>query len=263
MHKIVVIEDSSFMRSQIVNILHAGGYTNTEDFDAADDIARRPGHYLSDAGLIVTDIQLPGISGIDLAVRLKKDYRYDDIPIFFVSGFGDVITINAAVRAGAAGYLVKPFDSGVFLEKVKKLLEEQPEIPETFRYGEERLADLLSLEYQRATRGGQYVSVLLLDMKRPDMLKSLRHIRSAVRRIDTLAVYCGTALLILPLTDEAGVAVVTRKLTGLLAEHGIPLLGSDAYTYRGDGELNNDDYIETILALARLARSQPDSQESQ
>jgi two-component system phosphate regulon response regulator PhoB len=252
MHKIVVIEDSSFMRARIVNLLQSSGYTNTEDYAIADDIGRKPQVYLADADLIIADIQLPGISGIDLAVRLKQDPRYADIPIFFVSGFGDQKTINAAVRAGAADYLVKPFDNTIFLDKVKKLLEDQPDIPDAFRCGEEKFVDMLSLEYQRATRGGQYLSVLRLDLRKPDMLKGLTSIRNTVRRIDTLCVFKGTAVLILPLTDEAGVAVVNGKLKKLLADSGLTLLSSDAYTYRGDGELNPDDYIQTILELVQM-----------
>ena len=251
MHKIVVIEDSSFMRAHIVNLLHSGGYTNTEDYVIADDIGRKPHLYLNDADLIISDIQLPGISGLDLAVRLKRDTRFADIPIFFVSGSGDTKTISAAIHAGAADYLVKPFDSGLFLEKVKKLLADQPEIPDAFDFGEDKLVDTLSLEYQRATRGGQYVSILRLDLKKSDMLKNLGFIRSSVRRIDTLTVFKGTALLILPLTDENGVAVVAEKLNSLLAGIGVTLQGSSTYTYRGDGELNEDDYVQTILALAQ------------
>ena len=253
MHKIVVIDNSGFTRARLVGLLQANGYTDTEDYGFADDIARRPQRYLAGADLLIADIQLPGVTGIELALRLKRDSRYADIPIFFVSGAGDPKTISAAIKAGAADYLVKPFDNAVFLEKVKKILAGQPEIPDVFRCDEEKLADLLSLEYQRATRGGQFVTVLRLDLRKTDLPRSLTLVRSTVRRIDTVVVFRGTAVLILPLTDDNGVAVVTGKLEKLLAEDGVTLQGCDSFTYRGDGELNSDDYNQTILALAQYA----------
>lgn len=242
------------MRARIINLLHANGYTDTEEYIIADDIGRKPHVYLPGTELIIADIQLPGISGIDLANKLKKDPDFSDIPILFVSGYGDAKTIAAAVRAGAADYIVKPFENEVFLEKMKKILEGQHDIPDEFKFNEEKFVNTVSLEYQRAARGGQYLSFLMLGLDMAALVKNLEAIRNALRRIDTLCIFKNKLILILPMTNEAGVAVVTAKLRDLLSGNSAEIQESGSYTYYGDSELSSNDFINAVLKLVNTLK---------
>jgi CheY-like chemotaxis protein len=251
MYKIVIIEDSSFMRARIVSLLHGNDFTDTEDFVIADDIGRKPHLYLDDVDLIIADIQLPGISGIDLAHTLKKDVRYAHIPIMFVSGHGDPKTISAAIRAGAADYVVKPFDNAIFLEKVKKILGEPYEIPEGFEYDEVKFIQTISMEYQRSSRGLSPLSFLKFRTDNSDIQKSIGVAKKHIRCIDTICVYRNNLILILPLTDDKGTKVVADKLKMQFCDNDLRLLSADAFFYPGGREISADEFTDALLQFAK------------
>ena len=73
--------------------------------------------------MVITDIGLPGISGIELTRILNNNPRYCNIPIAVISSYRDVKTINEAMKAGVVDYILKPFDDQVLLEKVERILE--------------------------------------------------------------------------------------------------------------------------------------------
>jgi DNA-binding response OmpR family regulator len=251
MQKIVVIEDSSFMRARFVSLLHSHGYTETEEFVLADDIARKPHLYLKDAALIIADIQLPGISGLDLVNTIKKDARYAHIPVFFVSGYGDAKTISAAARTGAADYLVKPFDNDVFLQKVKNLLDRADSIPEEFLIGDDEFAETVSLEYQRALRGNQFLSLVKLKLHKPDIRKCIKQIKRKLRRIDTVCIFKDSVILILPITNGAGAAVVLEKVKTVLKNSSVELQESASDTYPGESALTPEAFMRAALTFAQ------------
>jgi len=250
MQKIVVIEDSALMRARLVSLLHSKGYLNTEEYASADDIARKPEQYLQDARLIITDIQLPGISGVDLAKKLKKSSKFAGIPVLLVSGCGDPKTI-AAAKVGAADYLAKPFENAVFLEKVKNLLDCVNEIPAEYLLGDEEFTDAVLEEYQRASRGSQHLSLLKLKLGNAEIAKCIHQIRTMLRRTDTSCIYNNNIVLILPMTNESGAAVVLTRIESLLAECGIAIPESGMFSYAGDGEVTAGEFLGAVLVFVR------------
>lgn len=251
MHKIVVIEDSSFMRARITSLLRSHGFDNIEDYTMADDIGKKPHLYLDRVDLIIADIQLPGISGIEMVGKIKKDGRYAHVPIIFVSGFGDPKTIGAAFKAGAADYIIKPFDNNVFMEKVKKVLGGAFDLPPEYMYDEEQFTETVSNEYQRATRGNQCVSFLRIKVNSADLTRSAILAKNKTRRIDTTCVYKNSIFLILPITDGVGLDIVRIKLKMLFDENNIALLDGSAYTFSGDRSIPLVDVIREVLQLAK------------
>ena len=114
--RVLVVEDEPPARDLLVAILRADGYTvrAVEDgksaLDAADSF--RPDIALLDGGL-------PGISGADLATRLRMA---SDLPIIFVTGADSAEAVHQGFRVGADDYITKPFDPEELSWRVKAVL---------------------------------------------------------------------------------------------------------------------------------------------
>src|SRR4051812_37847802 len=101
---IAVVDDDSAVRRAIGRLLQASGY-NTSLFASADEFLAS--EQIEDASCIITDVQMPGSSGLDLQKRLlAQGYR---IPIIFITAFPDQNARTRAMNAGAIGFLRKPF----------------------------------------------------------------------------------------------------------------------------------------------------------
>ena len=72
------------------------------------------------AGCIVTDVRMPGVSGVDLLRQLKA--RGSTMPVIVITGHGDIQLAVEAMKIGAADFLEKPFDDEVLLASVKAAL---------------------------------------------------------------------------------------------------------------------------------------------
>lgn len=115
----MVVEDNDLNRKLFCDVLKANGFAvegvadGTQVLDTAREIS---------PDLIIMDIQLPGVSGVDLIKAGKRDRALKDIPVLAVTAFaakGDEERIRAA---GAAGYLAKPVSIMPFMNAVKSLL---------------------------------------------------------------------------------------------------------------------------------------------
>src|SRR5262249_23143959 len=69
---------------------------------------------------LVLDVTLPGLNGLELQQRLGER---TDMPIIFITGYGDVPMTVRAMKAGAVEFLTKPFDDGVLLNAIRQALE--------------------------------------------------------------------------------------------------------------------------------------------
>lgn len=116
----MVVEDNDLNRKLFCDVLKANGF---EALPVAE------GEHVIDTALrhapdlIVMDIQLRGVSGVDLIEAAKKNRRLANIPILAVTAFaakGDEERIRSA---GASGYLAKPVSINPFLSAVSRLLE--------------------------------------------------------------------------------------------------------------------------------------------
>jgi CheY-like chemotaxis protein len=75
-----------------------------------------------DPDLILTDIAVPGIDGIELCRRLRADSRTHDIPVLAISGYGDRQYADRARMAGADRMLAKPCDADLIVDEARRLL---------------------------------------------------------------------------------------------------------------------------------------------
>jgi two-component system, LuxR family, response regulator FixJ len=115
-----VIDDDEALRESLTFLLRSArievqSYPSAQAFlDALPNI---------NPGCIVTDVRMPGLSGIDLLRRLK-DLKVG-VPVIVITGHGDVALAVEAMKIGALDFLEKPFDDQVLLASVKSALERQ------------------------------------------------------------------------------------------------------------------------------------------
>jgi len=118
--RIMVVEDNDLNRKLFCDVLKANGFEVEPVADGAQvlDTARE-----TSPDLIIMDIQLGGMSGVDLIEAAKQDMLLRQIPVLAVTAFaakGDEERIRSA---GASGYLAKPVSITPFMTAVKELIE--------------------------------------------------------------------------------------------------------------------------------------------
>ncbi|MDQ6993906.1 MAG: response regulator [Mariprofundus sp.] len=112
---ILVVEDSKVMRALISHTLAAKSATIIEATDglAALDILAN-----QHVDLIITDLLMPGMDGIDLTIQIRKDLALEDIPIILLTAVADQSIQIEALRAGSDDFLLKPFSREELLARI-------------------------------------------------------------------------------------------------------------------------------------------------
>jgi two-component system, chemotaxis family, chemotaxis protein CheY len=119
--KILIVDDFSTMRRIIKNLLRDLGFTNTAEAD--DGATALPMLQNGNFDFLVTDWNMPGMTGIDLLKAVRADDRLKDMPILMVTAEAKRDQIVEAAQAGVNGYVVKPFTAAVLKEKIDKIFE--------------------------------------------------------------------------------------------------------------------------------------------
>ena len=121
MQRILIVEDSATMRSLIVSCLEELGEPvkiteASSGFEALRYLPR------DEFDLVVTDINMPDINGLELVSFVKNNQRYQGIPLVIVSTEGSDRDRDKGLELGADAYLVKPFDPELLRQTVRDLL---------------------------------------------------------------------------------------------------------------------------------------------
>ncbi|MHA7878404.1 MAG: chemotaxis response regulator CheY [Saccharospirillum sp.] len=119
--KILVVDDFSTMRRIVKNLLRDLGFSNTQEAD--DGTTAWPMLQNGDFDFVVTDWNMPGMSGIDLLKKIRSDDRLKGTPVLMVTAEAKRDQIIAAAQAGVNGYVVKPFTAAALKEKIEKIFE--------------------------------------------------------------------------------------------------------------------------------------------
>src|SRR5882724_7223704 len=119
---VLVIDDDASIRDSLSNLIRSMGL-KVQTFVSAQEFlaSQRP-----DApSCLVLDVQLPGLSGLDLQQELAK--RVVQIPIIFITGHGDIPMTVRAMKAGAVDFLRKPFSEEALLNSVRSAVASRRE----------------------------------------------------------------------------------------------------------------------------------------
>jgi FixJ family two-component response regulator len=115
---VAVVEDDDSYRVAVQRLLKSAGFS-VQSFATAEDFLRS-GRQL-ETGCLITDIRMPGMSGLDLQAKLNADHCL--IPTIFITAHGDEDMRLQAMRGGAVKFMVKPFDGEILLESVRAAFE--------------------------------------------------------------------------------------------------------------------------------------------
>jgi FixJ family two-component response regulator len=114
---VAIVDDDQSVQSALKDLMESAGlpaqcFGSGEEF--LDSTQR------SQTAVLITDMRMPGMSGLDLQAKLNAEASR--IPIIFITAHGDPKMKAQAMRAGAIDFLPKPFDDDVLLEKVRMVL---------------------------------------------------------------------------------------------------------------------------------------------
>jgi FixJ family two-component response regulator len=115
---VFVVDDDISVRESLELLIRNDGW-QVETFESAQEFLSRPRIFVPNC--LVLDVALPGLSGLDLQKLVAVDRA--DLPIIFITGFGDVPTTVQAMKAGAVEFLTKPFDDNTLLSAIRQALE--------------------------------------------------------------------------------------------------------------------------------------------
>ena len=119
--KILIVDDFSTMRRIVKNLLHDLGYANTHEAD--DGKTAWPMLQAGDFEFVVTDWNMPGMTGIDLLKAIRGDARLAALPVLMVTAEAQRDQIVEAAKAGVNGYIIKPFTAVTLKEKLDKIFQ--------------------------------------------------------------------------------------------------------------------------------------------
>jgi FixJ family two-component response regulator len=117
---VAVVEDDESYRVALQRLLKSAGLS-VMAFSSAEDFLSSGQQ--REAGCLIADIRMPGMSGLDLQSRLNTEQC--QIPTIFITAHGDEKMRLQAMRGGAVKFLAKPFDSEILLESVRVALGNQ------------------------------------------------------------------------------------------------------------------------------------------
>jgi FixJ family two-component response regulator len=147
---IFVVDDDLSVREALEAMIRLEGW-QVETFASAQAFLARPRVFAPSC--LILDISLPDLDGLDVQDAIGHDRI--DMPIIFITGFGDVPTTVRAMKAGAAEFLTKPFDNEVMLEAIRQAIAHS-------RATLEQELDILVLEQRRASLSRREREVMAL-----------------------------------------------------------------------------------------------------
>jgi FixJ family two-component response regulator len=118
MEQVFLVDDDAGVRRSLARVLNDEGFS-VEEFDSAEAFLARTEPPVE--GCIVLDVTMPGLDGLELQARLRGAGR--DLPIVFVTGYGDIPMSVQAIKAGATDFLTKPVNSRVLIAAVRTAIE--------------------------------------------------------------------------------------------------------------------------------------------
>jgi FixJ family two-component response regulator len=111
---ISIVDDDDLMRAALQGLLKSAGLPAHAFASAEEFLGSGQQH---DTACLITDIRMPGVSGLELQARLNGEHCR--IPTIFITAHGDANMRMQAISAGAMNFLAKPFDGEVLLDSVR------------------------------------------------------------------------------------------------------------------------------------------------
>ena len=121
--KILVVDDFSTMRRIVRNLLVELGFSSQRIQEADDGENALAMLRNQSFDMVVTDWNMPNMTGIDLLRAIRADDAWKGLPVLMVTAENNRDQIIAAAQAGVSGYIVKPFTAATLKEKLTKIFD--------------------------------------------------------------------------------------------------------------------------------------------
>ena len=121
MKKILAVDDSSSVRQMVNFTLKSAGYDVVDAVDGQDGISKVEQDKFD---LIITDLNMPRVDGIQMIQEVRKKSGYSFVPILMLTTESQPERKDAGRQAGATGWIVKPFNAEQLVSVVRKLVKE-------------------------------------------------------------------------------------------------------------------------------------------
>jgi len=150
---VFVVDDDISVRESLELLIGTAGW-RAETFASAQEFLDRPRVLVPSC--LVLDVSLPGLNGLELQERVTRERT--DMPIIFITGYGDVPMTVRAMKAGAVEFLTKPFGDDVLLNAIWHAIERSKVVLD-----QEAEAALLRARYASLTRREREVMALVVS----------------------------------------------------------------------------------------------------
>jgi len=114
---IFIVDDDDFARESLRDLIESLGY-EVATFESAERFLEAA--CLAETSCLITDLQMPGLSGLDLQSRLIVEGHC--VPVIFITAFPEERFQRRALNAGAVGFLTKPFDENALISCLERAL---------------------------------------------------------------------------------------------------------------------------------------------
>ena len=115
---VFVVDDDVSVRESLELLILSAGW-QPETFESAEEFLERS--RIDGPSCLVLDVTLPNLNGLDLQKRITDRA---DMPVIFITGYGDVPTTVQAMKAGAVEFLTKPFGDDVLLNAIGQAIDQ-------------------------------------------------------------------------------------------------------------------------------------------
>ncbi len=175
---ILVVDDSAKERTLLQHLLTKGGYSKVALAESAAEALEkmRGAHPSGKADLILMDILMPEMNGIEACKAIKTEKSFQDIPVIMVTGLYDKENLESAFAVGATDYIVKPVKKWELISRVRSAFRLKQEM-------EKRKARERELEDEIGKRER-------LKKKQEDLIRELRNAMDKVKTLSGLLPIC-------------------------------------------------------------------------
>ncbi len=118
--KVLIVDDSRTIRQQVNFTLSKGGFAVVEAEDGKDGIEKLKAN--ADVAMIISDVNMPNMNGLEMVEAIAADAALPKPPIVMLTTEGSGELVERAKKAGAKGWLVKPFKPDQLVAVVQKLV---------------------------------------------------------------------------------------------------------------------------------------------
>ena len=120
MAKILIVDDSQMVRKKLRLALETSGHTVTEACDGLEGLAKLK--EVDGLNLIVADVNMPNMNGIDMCIKMREEKKFDHIKIFMLTAESSSEMKTKAAAAKVSAWILKPYDIVKILSAIDKVL---------------------------------------------------------------------------------------------------------------------------------------------